>query len=167
MFTRSLLALSFALFTTYAFALPEDREQPIEITGDNSEFQEQQGYSIYTGNVHYRQGSMNIQSDWMRAEHPNQDIRYAEAESRSDTPVRFQQLTDANKPPLYATGKRMEYFVKDEKVVLHGNAHAWQDGHELFGERIDYNLKTGELRATRLQSTGQVRTILPPKKKTP
>ncbi len=146
-------------------ALPEDREQPIEITGDSSEFQEQQGYSIYTGNVHYRQGSMNIRSDWMRAEHPNQDIRYAEAESHGDLPVRFQQLTNTNKPPLYATGKRMEYFVSDERVVLHGNAHAWQDGHELFGERIDYNPRTGEIRATRLNSTSQVRTILPPKKK--
>jgi lipopolysaccharide export system protein LptA len=163
--TFSLTLLIFAAIGTNANALPEDRDQPIEITGQNSEFQEQQGYSIYTGDVHYRQGSMNIWSDWMRAEHPNQDIRFAEAESRSKTPVRFQQLTDPNKPPLHATGKRMEYFVRDERVVLHGNAHAWQDGHELFGERIDYNLKTGEIRATRLNSNGQVRTILPPKKK--
>ena len=165
MWNHALIAAVFGLLSTSAFALPEDREQPIEITGQNSEFQEQQGYSIYTGDVHYRQGSMNIRSDWMRAEHPNQDIRYAEAESRSALPVRFEQLTDANKPPLYATGKRMEYFVRDERVVLHGTAHAWQDGHELFGERIDYNLKTGEIRATRLNSNGQVRTILPPKKK--
>ncbi len=155
------------LFGSAAQALPEDRDQPILIDGDSSEFQEQQGYSIYTGHVHYRQGSLQILSDWMRAEHPNQNVRYAEAESRSDTPVRFQQLTDPNKPPLYATGKRMEFFIEDDRVILHGQARAWQDGYELHGERIFYNLKTGEIRAERLQSTQQVRTILPPKKKAP
>ena len=58
-----LLSLSAALGSASAFALPNDRDQPIRIQADNAHLDDKQGVATYTGDVIITQGSMMIKGN--------------------------------------------------------------------------------------------------------
>lgn len=52
------------LIAPLALALPEDRDQPIEITADNAVINEKQNQAEYSGAVVVTQGSSNLKVMW-------------------------------------------------------------------------------------------------------
>jgi len=46
-----------------ALALPEDAQQPIQITADNARFDEKSGEAIYRGKVQIVQGTLRVNGD--------------------------------------------------------------------------------------------------------
>ena len=58
-----LLSLSAALGSASAWALPNDRDQPIRIQADNAHLDDKKGVATYTGDVIITQGSMMIKGN--------------------------------------------------------------------------------------------------------
>ncbi|HBB78519.1 MAG TPA: lipopolysaccharide transport periplasmic protein LptA, partial [Pseudomonas sp.] len=57
------LGLSAFLLGSTAWALPEDRNQPIRIQADTAELDDNQGVAVYRGDVVITQGTMIITGD--------------------------------------------------------------------------------------------------------
>ena len=85
-----------ALIATTAntvIANPEDRKKAINVTADNSEFDERAGTQVLSGNVEISQGSMSIKADTITIELKN-DALYRI--TGTGNPIKFQQLSEGN-----------------------------------------------------------------------
>jgi lipopolysaccharide export system protein LptA len=100
----------------------------------------------FTGNVDARQGDLIIRSDEMTIYYfSDEEKRPAGQEegrklkkllAKGNVTIRDQGWT--------ATGKAMEYFEAERKVVLTGNARVWQDQNLVTGDTVVLFLDEGK-----------------------
>lgn len=118
-----------------------DGEAQIRLVGNSAQANLEDpdsDWSFY-GDVRLERGSMNLTADRMTAKRRDGDIVEVIAEGE---PARFTQ----NEPNLVtASSSSMTYSVDDQTIVLSGNVVLLQDGNEIRGERIEYDVSSGEL----------------------
>ncbi len=142
-----------------SIALPEDREQAIEIESDHAVRDEKAGTTIYSGNVQLIQGSLKILADRLEI--------YQDKESAVDrifafgTPAYVEQQPSADKPPIKARGETIRYFVQQERLQLETNASIDQDGSSVTSNVINYYIKDEVVKAS--GSDQRVRVVIPPR----
>lgn len=119
-----------------AFALATDKDQPLDLEADSAEIDEGKGMSVYVGNVIATQGSMRLESDRLVIYHTGTKAERIEAEGK---PARFQQLTDDSPEPVKARGRRLEYNLGSEELVLIGDAVVVQGKDTFKSDRITYD----------------------------
>jgi len=167
---RNLLISALLLLAAgQAFALAEDRNQPIGIKADQLEINQKKGLSTYEGNVEMQQGSLAITASRIVVHHKNNEVSRIEADG---APVKIRQRPAPGKEETRAEARRIEYDLKTATVRLTGQAHIWQDGNEFSGETIIYDNLRGMVRAsggseqTGEQKKERVEVILQPRKET-
>jgi len=144
---RPILAalLASLLFSLNALALPNDREQPVKVSADNLEANRSKNLSVYSGNVVITQGSLQIRADRVEVHGNAQgEINRVVATGR---PAHFQQQVEESTNPVKAKAKRIEFLVGSDSLQLTGEAHVDRDGNTLSAERIDYDLKSEQMKA--------------------
>lgn len=112
---------------------------PITIEADHMESLEAENNVLFTGNVDVRQADVRIQSDKMT-------VFYTTAEKGKKQEVkriRCEGNVEITKGEWLGTGKTMNYLAKDRKVILSGDAKAWQDTNLITGNTIVYYLDEG------------------------
>ena len=144
-------------------ALDSDRDQPVELESDQASLDEQQGINIFTGNVHLRQGTMNLRGDRMTVHVVDGSIERAEIDGN---PATFVQRPEGREDDMHASARRMEYHAADERIILLGEARVWDaQGNDFRSERIVYHLRSGAVDAGGGSAgDGRVRITLPPKR---
>ena len=144
-------------------ALDTDREQPIELESDQASIDERRGVNVFTGNVHMRQGSMNLRGDRMTVYLVDGSIERAEVDG---SPASFVQRPQGRQTDMHATARRMEYYAVDERIVLTGKARVWDgEGYDFRSDRIVYRLADSAVDAGGDGETGgRVHITLPPKR---
>ncbi len=91
------------------------------------------------GDVQLQHGSMTLTAERMTVKREQGEITSVVAQG---SPVRFTQST----PNLVtATAASMTYSVNGQLLVLAGNVELVQASNEVRGERIEYDLRKGEL----------------------
>ncbi len=161
----SLIALIFALIipVTPLQALEDDSEKPIYIEANSAFYDEKTDRSTYTGNVVLIQGSLKVLSDKMVAYLPNGEV---EKVIFYGNPVRFWQQPKPNDEEIHGTSKRAEYYLDKEVIILIDDAVVWHGTNQYTSDRIEYDQKTGVIKAGEAKSdTKRVKIILNPKKK--
>ena len=128
------LALLPAMFS---HGLPDDSDQPINITADTAIRDEKQGFTVYSGNVHMVQGSMDIEADKITIYHTTAQADKIVAEGN---PARMQQQPAVDEPLVKARALVIEYFKNENRVHLTRDAHITQDGSSVTGDSIDYDI---------------------------
>lgn len=119
-----------------------DRRQPMDIDAGASDYSLEDGRpTVLSGGVTIRQGSLNITS------------ARAEITQRNGDPVRAvltggpvklsQQLDDGT--PMNAQANRVDYDLVNEIVVFSGNVTITQPRGTLSGQRVTYNMRTGNV----------------------
>lgn len=112
-----------------------DAEQPLNIEADSVEIREQEGISIYQGNVIIRRGSTVIKG---------QKIRIQQKQGQIDTitihgqPATFSQLNDLDQT-ISAQSLTMNYQAKEGILTLDGQAVLIQHNNRFTSEHIVYN----------------------------
>lgn len=161
-----------ALLTADASALATDSEQPIEIQADFAELDDQEGKTIYLGNVVVIQGSIKMTGDKLQVNFSEErDLEDVFIEGR---PAYFKQTPD-NGEDVEGEGLLIEYHAQKNLLHLIQKARLTQ-GKRLFeGDRISYDTGKGVITARAspkmLDATGEpaprkrVRIIIPPKKR--
>lgn len=149
------------LLPVLAFALPEDRKQPINLQANEASFDQRTGVSIYQGQVEVSQGSMKLAADKATI-YFNQDGVFQRMEAVGK-PTRFSYQPSRKKPPIDGVGDRIEYNAVTAKVVVSGNAKFTQGGDSFSGSQIEYDLNTDVVSANskpgnRVQFTIQPRS---------
>lgn len=141
-----LLALSLLLPTT-TMALDSDRQQPLKIVADTALIDEKDGTATYSGNVVLTQGSLRIAADTLRIRTDQGKVEVVKAEGK---PALFSQIPEPNQAEVIAKARKIDYLVRDQKLLLKNKASIVQNENIFRGEEIVY-----EIQNQRLQAVGQ------------
>lgn len=131
-----ILGLALALWSSWAAALSNDRNQPIDIAADSVDINEAKGQSTYSGHVEINQGSIRLQADQVVVEHrPGQPRRI----KASGNPAKFRQLPDNSKEYITGSARHIEYGLDSEELLLRDNASLQQGKDSFSSDRIVYD----------------------------
>lgn len=148
-----------------AFAKSSDRQQQMKVGANSSDCTvTDSGPCVLTGSVRIVQGSLEI--DAARA-----DLRQVDGEIRAakltGAPVRLKQAMD-NGGTMNATAAQVDYDLSQDTVVFTGQAVVQQPGRgSIAGERIVYNMRTGQVQGGGGGNGGRVNLIFEPRNKAP
>lgn len=145
-----------------ALSLPDDRDQPIRITADTAIRDEKQGVTVYNGNVHMIQGSLDIVADKITIYHEN-----AEADKivAVGNPAKMKQRPALDEPMVRARAQTIEYYKLEDRVHLKNDAHINRDdGSSVAGDSIDYYIADELIKADSEQSPNgkPIVVVIPP-----
>lgn len=146
-----------------SFALESDFKENIVIDAQNQQLDIKTNTLTFSGKVEVSQGSLLMQSSKLQVlkginPEQDQDILIA-----SGQPALYQQELE-NGAILTAQANQIHYRVDDRILTLTGNAQIAQQGSQVSGDKIEYNLTLQKLVASSEQTSGnRVRTVLTPK----
>lgn len=162
----SLSTFFFGVTSLLSFAIPgwaleSDSKQPLYIESNTANYDEKQGESVYIGDVHVTQGSMELFADrmivYMKAGKTDKIIA-------TGNPVRLKQTPDGAKDDIKGTSKRSEYYPDKTTLVLLEDAVVIQGGNTYASQRIEYDSRNATVRAGQPATAGsRVRVKLMPK----
>ena len=156
-------------------ALSTDSQQPIEIEADFAELDDQEGRTIYVGNVIVTQGSIKMKGDKLKVLFSeDRDLEHVHMEGR---PAYFKQTPDGGKEDVEGEGLIIEYLAKSSMLHLIQKAKLTQGNRLFTGDRINYDSAKsvitgrGQPKTTdktdRPPTRKRVKVIIPPKKPAP
>jgi len=151
--------------TGSALAKTTDRNQRTNVGSDSSDcVMDEAGPCVLTGNVTIEQGTMDIKAS-------KADIRRGGGEIQSiklsGSPVTMKQQNDDG-GWVNATAMQVDYDLPKDTVVFTGNASIRQPGHgSIAGERIIYNMRTGQVQSGGAAGGGRVNMVFEPKNPSP
>lgn len=137
-----LLILAAALAATPALGKSSDRNQPMDISADNTDaLLADDSVSTLQGNVRIRQGTLEVDADRAEVHRAAGDLNRIVL---TGAPAVLRQVSDAGEP-MEATAARIVYMLGDETMMLTGNVVITQPRGTLRGETIKYDINTGRL----------------------
>lgn len=157
---RTLLAPSLAVCTLAAQALPEDRQQPVNLVADRAEMNQQTGVATYEGNVIVTQGTLRLTGDKVIVYTQDGELQRMESFGK---PTTFKQKPAADKEEILGESLKLEYEAKTGIVTATGKAKITQVKDTFTGDRIEYDVNKDLVKARGGESTGRVQIILQPK----
>lgn len=158
--TLPLLAALACMAAGGAWAKSSDRNQRMHVSADNSDCSvDESRPCILSGNVHITQGTLEIQS-------AKADIRRGgnqQVIKLTGSPVKMKQQMDDG-GWMNATAAQIDYDQNRDTVVFSGNAVVKQPGRgSISGERIVYNMATGQVQSGAAAGGGRVNMTFEPK----
>lgn len=141
-------------------AKKSDRSQPMDIdAGRQQGSLDDRGPTVLSGGVTIRQGTLDIRSD--RAEISLTKDGEPQRALLTGRPVTLkQEMDDGN--PMSARADKVDYDLQSEVVVFTGNVHIQQPRGTMTGERVVYNLSSGEVNSGG-EGAGRVKMRIQPK----
>jgi len=156
----SFFILSFMLLLAATVFAADDSSAPIHIEADRMISQEQDNSVVFIGNVDARQGGITIRSEEMT-------VYYSQDEGK-ETSSQVTKLTckknvEITQDDWLGTSNRMDYLAKERKVILSGDAKAWQGQNMVSGKTIIYFLDEKRSIVEQDQKTsGRVKAVIHP-----
>jgi lipopolysaccharide export system protein LptA len=132
------LILLLIVVPAFAWALPSDREQPIEIEADHAQMDDSQGITQYKGKAVLTQGTLRIEGDIITFYYDD-DKQLSKAIAQGNLAT-YQQVQKPGETPVKARALQMEYHARSQMIYLIGKGHVWQNGDEFSGARIEYDI---------------------------
>ena len=165
----TLLYCAITIFVPKANALPDDRNQPIEVQANSAERDAKTGVTTYSGNVDIRQGSIHISAASVVLKNDQNDELSTIVAKGS--PAHYEQQITSAEDRVQAVGNTINYRVKDDMIILEQNASVEQKGSIIKGEHIEYDVKSERVTAQGAQkgssdSSKRITVIIPPNKST-
>ena len=138
-----LVLLLFTSASTPGLARQSDRNQPIDVSADSSEFDEKAGVQTLQGNVQITQGTMQINADFIAITLQNNALSKIEGRG---SPIRFVQENETGEL-MEGEARQIIYNAADGTLVLIGSASLSQPRQNLSSERITFNTQTQKVSA--------------------
>lgn len=162
----SLITISLMMaFSSSAFALPSDREQPAQIEADETEIDFKTGTRILTSNVLVIQGTLRLKADKLVANY-NKEGELVKAVADGSL-ARFKQRPEGEPNDVEGWGKKIIIDYPTNTLTLIGKAALNQGGSTARGDTIVYNMATDKLQikgGSSFDSTGKDGKIAPQRK---
>lgn len=157
----------FIIFSSRAYGLSEDENQPTYMEADQVTIDDKAGTSIYSGNVSLKQGSLKINAETLTiiTDDDGGVRRYVAV----GQPAVFRQRPDDQDMDTIAKASRINFRVSDNVVELNGDARIEQGGDTFTASEIIYDTDNGIFKATRSddQQSEQVLIVIQPRGKAP
>lgn len=120
--------------------MADESTEPIHIEADRMVSQEQDNSVVFIGNVDAKQGEIMIRSDEMTVYYTQDDKKKGNQKGSQVEKLICKNNVEITQGDWLGTGNRMDYFAKERKVVLTGDARAWQGQNMVSGKTIIYYL---------------------------
>ncbi len=153
-----LLVLSL-MYSGAALALATDADQPIHIEGDDAEIDQANETIVYTGSVEVVQGTLRVRGDKMVVKISGDQV---ERITTIGSPARYRQQLEDDQGEVNAHADSIVYHTARERVYLNGSASLVQQGNQLEGESIRYDIVNGRVDASAADTQGRVKMVLDP-----
>lgn len=165
------LSLSATVFSGLVQALPSDWEQEVLIESNASDMDRKNGTVVYQGNVTLTQGTLLITADKLYILSDGNQIEKIVAEGG---PATYEQQMEVGKPLTKAHGNRIDYYAGERRITLRGEAHLSQQGNQMNGDLITYDMTSEVIKARGNQdenssepsgeatSDGRIRVVIQP-----
>jgi len=153
------LLLAVSCLPHTAQALASDADQPIHIEGDDAEIDQTNETIVYTGSVEVVQGTLRVVGDKMVVKINGDQV---ERITTIGSPARYRQQLEDDQGEVQAHADSIIYHTSQERIYLNGSASLEQQGNELQGESIRYDIVQGKVDASAGDKPGRVRMQLDP-----
>lgn len=137
-------------------------KDPINIEADNAKIIEKEGKSVYTGNVVLIQGETRMSADSVTVYSVDGKLTQITAKGK---PVRYQDKGQSKDSNISGQANLLEYYTKENRILLLDNARLTQGRTQFSGNRIEYNTAT-DIVTAEVSKTGKerVQVIIEPEK---
>lgn len=142
-------------FSQTAFALKGDTDQPIHIDSGSQSLEN--NVVIFSDNVLITQGSIKVTADKVKIIRQEGKKEIVEA---LGSPVTFEQTLDNGKR-VQGKGREVHYDLGTEFLILTANAELRQEDSFIHAEKITYDVKKQQLKASS-GGKSRVKTVLIP-----
>ena len=164
--TRSLVGLLIALSVVaspLAFAKKSDRSQPMDISAGKQEGSlDDSTPTVLSGGVVIDQGTLHTEASRAEIRSRNGDISQVVL---TGSPAKLsQQMDDGSR--MNAVASKIDYNVATDTVVFTGKVNIQQPRGTLSGERVVYNMTTGQVTSGG-EGNGRVNMRIMPKNAAP
>lgn len=139
-----LLSVLFLCVSSVAFALDDDKNQPMHLNADTVSIDNQTGESQYIGHVVVIQGTTHLTaaSASVFTDSDGNAIKEAIAKGDEKVQAHYWTLNDPKKPELHAYADTIKIFPKENLVYLIGHAKVTQGTDSYEAPEIQYDTKT-------------------------
>lgn len=158
-----LLTLSLLTLSQTLHALKTDSDQPIDITADSLEMNDSKRISTYTGNVTFKQGSLNIKSESLVLYFDeNNELDYMEM---TGNPAQLKQQNEEQKW-MNGSANHITYKDKESLLTLKDDAEFTSGNDHITSNFIKINTDNEQIQAGEKDNNSRVHIkILPRSKK--
>lgn len=156
----SAVVLAVLLLPLTAQAKQADRNQPMDIDAGRTEGTlDDRSPTVLSNGVIISQGTLHITSDRAEIHLRNGDIDRAVL---TGSPVQMRQEMDDGSP-MNARAQRVDYNLASDVITLTGDARIEQPRGTMAGQRIVYNMATGQVQSGGGGDDGRVRMRINPR----
>ena len=156
---RAVFIVLILLLPTQLLALPEDRQQPIQVEANSLEVRDQENINIYTGNVRLQQGSLEFRSELLTLHFDDQnELVLIEM---TGAPATFRQLDDQQQE-MNGQAEKLQYRRSESILILSGKARFSHKGDTIESNRIQLNTETKSIQAGSSEPDNRVRMLIQP-----
>lgn len=155
-----LAAIALLLASGSLWARSSDRRLPMDIDGGSADYSvDDNRPTIISGGVTITQGSLRITASRAEISMSGGDPSRAVL---TGGPVKLsQQLDDGT--PMNAVASRVDYDLKSEVVLFTGSVTIQQPRGSLAGDRVTYNMRSGQVASGGAAGGGRVKMRILPK----
>ncbi|MGY0505302.1 lipopolysaccharide transport periplasmic protein LptA [Luteimonas sp. e5] len=153
-------ALVLVVASGLAMAKSSDRRAVMHISADHTEYNANNDGSptVLTGNVVITQGTLKINAARAEVYQSGGDISRTVL---SGNPVTMSQEMDDG-TPMSTRSTKVDYDMRSETVILTGGVVITQPRGNLRGERVVYNMRSGQVQSGG-QGSGRVQMTIKPR----
>ena len=119
---------------------------PVDVVSDELVYNHDDGEAVFSGSVVIKRDQMTLKADLVTVSMMDNDI---------DTIVATGDVSLSQGRDV-AVGEKATFLPKEEKIYITGNVQLVREGSSLAGERLVYDLGTGEM-SLKSKSSGRVR----------
>ena len=150
---------AFLLFSSNpCFALPDDREQVLQVNAGSADINQQTHQGIYLDDVELDQGSTHIRSAKATTTGDEKNkLILAVIKGNKKSQAHYWTLTALDKPPLHAYADTIHYYPDRHLIELIGHARVEQGAHSFSAHKISYDTLAEHVMS---ESDGHTRTTI-------
>ncbi|SMN14614.1 LptA, protein essential for LPS transport across the periplasm [uncultured Candidatus Thioglobus sp.] len=133
------------LLSFNVFAMPGDKDKPINVKAYTVVIDETKNISTYTGSASVVQGSLTLSAEKIQIFSNQKEVTKVLAKGSKKHRAHYKQNQPNQARFVEATADNITYLIKTEMVHLKGNAHLVQGFDSFSGGTLDYDIKNDKV----------------------
>ena len=132
-------------FSTFAFALSEDADQPIEIEAESVMVDETTGFNEFIGDAEVKQGSLVMTAEIIQVQTNADGVETMIAKGTIEKPAKYIQSQENQARLIEATANLITYNVNEGMIYLVGDAFLVQGFDSFSGDSLTYDINNDKV----------------------
>jgi lipopolysaccharide export system protein LptA len=155
---RAKFLLLLIIFYNQSYALPEDKNEIIQVSANSADLSNTKHKGIYRGNVVFDQGTTHLRAaEAITLGDDKNALVEAQAKGNSVDQAHYWTLTNPDKPELHAYADTIRYFPSRHLVELIGRAKVIQGQNSFAAPFIQFDTKEQHIIT---KNNGSERTLI-------